>query len=165
MNADEIVLSNGKRQLTLTELGSVQPGMDRLMHEIGQRSWRLYYAATGENWPLANYYLRTVTKMLSMSAFVRPRFSEAMERFLADCFTPLKAAVAAEDRDAFVTAWEAMVDEANHVHADYGFDYIVWQTPSEAPPDLDLTPRPRRPPRAQVGPTTDPAQSSGLMQN
>lgn len=161
MNADDIVLSNGKRQLTLTELGSVQPGMDRLMHEIGQRAWRLYYAATLENWPLANYYLRTLTKMLSMSAFVRPRYSEAMDKFLTDWFTPVKATVVAQDKDAFVTAWDAMVVEANQIHADYGFDYIVWQTPSEAPPDLDVTPRPKRPPRLRVGSAASWAPAAG----
>jgi hypothetical protein len=150
MNADRIVLSNGKRDLTLNELGSVQPGMDRLMHEIGQRAWRLYYAATHENWPLADYFRRTLTKMLAMSAFVRPRYSEAMEQFIADCFTPIKNAIEAEDCDAFEVAWEAMVMEANRWHVAYGFDYIVWKTPSVLPPDLNVNPQPERAPRSRI---------------
>ena len=143
MNADEIVLSNGKRTLTLSELGSVQPGMDRLMHEIGQRSWRLYYASVGENWPLADYFARTLGKLLSVSAFVRPRYAEAMAHFLDESYGPVKEAIACRDRDAFVAAWEIMVVKVNQWHADFGFDYIVWQTPTEPPPDLDVRPRAR----------------------
>jgi hypothetical protein len=36
---------NGKRELTIDELAMMQPGMDRLMAEVGYRVHRLYYAA------------------------------------------------------------------------------------------------------------------------
>ena len=39
------VVNNGKRDLTLDELALMQPGMDRLMAEVGARTHRLYYAA------------------------------------------------------------------------------------------------------------------------
>ena len=40
---DEILVDNGARQLTLDELGRSQPGMGRLMPEVGARTWKAWY--------------------------------------------------------------------------------------------------------------------------
>ena len=50
------VVNNGKRDLTLDELARQQPGMDRLMAEVGPRVHRMHYAAKAGNWPLASYF-------------------------------------------------------------------------------------------------------------
>ena len=40
-------------EITLAQLGGMQPGLARLMAEISDRYWILYYAAKAENWKMA----------------------------------------------------------------------------------------------------------------
>ena len=145
MEADEIVVHNGKRTMTLNELARSQPGMDRLMAEIAERARRLYYAATLGNWPAAGYFCRTLTKSLRESAFSRPKYADAMEEFLEVDYAPVRDAVNAADAEAFLAAWDHLVTRINHWHGTFGKDYLVYRTPDSPPPDLDL--RPAGPPR------------------
>jgi hypothetical protein len=140
-NADEIVVHNGKRPMSLNELARSQPGMDRLMAEIAERARRLYWAGTLGNWPAAGYFCRTLTKQLRASAFSRPKYAEAMEEFLDRDYAPLRDAVAAQDGPAFAQAWETLVTRVNHWHEHFGKGYLVYRTPDTPPPDLDLSPR------------------------
>lgn len=145
MEADEIVVHNGKREMTLNELARSQPGMDRLMAEIAERARRLYWAATYGNWPAAGYFCRTLNKVLRDSAFSRPKYAEAMEEFLEVDYAPLRRAVNDGDAEAFAAAWEHVVARVNHWHETFGKGYLVYRTPDTPPPDLDLRPaaRPR----------------------
>lgn len=141
MDADEIVVDNGKRSMTLTELARSQPGMDRLMAEIAERARRLYWAGTLGNWPAAGYFGRTLGKQLRAAAFSRPKYAAAMEEFLDADYAPLRDAVAARDPVAFAAAWAHLVERVNHWHAEYGKAFLVYRTPDTPPPDLDLSPR------------------------
>ncbi|HEV2891516.1 MAG TPA: hypothetical protein VGX28_14180 [Frankiaceae bacterium] len=141
MEADEIVVDNGKRTMTLNELARSQPGMDRLMAEIAERARRLYYAATYGNWPAAGYFCRTLGKSLRDSAFSRPKYAEAMAEFLDVDYAPVRQAVGDQDGEAFRAAWEHLVTRINHWHETFGKGYLVYRTPDAPPPDLDLRPR------------------------
>jgi hypothetical protein len=141
MDADHIVVDNGKRSMTLNELARSQPGMDRLMAEIAERARRLYWAATLGNWPAAGYFCRTLSKHLRESAFSRPKYADAMDAFLDADYAPVRDAVAARDATAFAAAWAHLVDRVNHWHEEFGKGYLVYQTPTAPPPDLDLRPR------------------------
>lgn len=141
MDADRIIVNNGKRELTLNELAALQPGMDRMMAEIAERARRLYFAATAGNWPAAAYFCRTLTKHLKQSAFSRPKYAEAMAAFLDADYAPLRDAVNERDAAAFAAAWDALVERVNHWHREFGVGYLVYRTPDTPPPDLDLTPR------------------------
>jgi hypothetical protein len=141
--ADEILVNNGKRLMTLDELARTTPGMDKLMVEIGYRAGCLYHSAKARNWPLADYFCRTLSKHLDTAAFVRPKYAESMKKFLDEDFTPIRKAIKDEDSEAFETAWSKLVARVNHYHDEFGKDYIVWKTPEHPPPDLDLTPRTR----------------------
>lgn len=142
MDADDIVVDNGKRSMTLTELARSQPGMDRLMAELAERARGLYWAGRLGNWPAAGYFCRTLAKQLRASAFSRPKYAEAMEAFLAADYAPVRDAVAARDKDAFDAAWAGLVDRVNHWHGHFGKEYLVYRTPETPPPSLDLAPRP-----------------------
>jgi hypothetical protein len=142
MDADEVLVDNGKRLLTLNELARSQPGMDRMMAEISERARRLYYAATLGNWPAAGYFARTLAKHLRESAFSRPKYAAAMDAFLEQDFAPVRDAVAARDAAAFATSWDALVRAVNERHDEFGKAYLVYRTPDTPPPDLDLAPRP-----------------------
>ncbi len=52
-NLDEKIIVKTKHgELTLEQLAEVQPGLARLMKEIGDRFHVLYHAAKGGNWKL-----------------------------------------------------------------------------------------------------------------
>jgi hypothetical protein len=133
------VVSNGKRDLTLDELALMQPGMDRLMAEVGPRVHRLYFAARAGNWRLADYFFRSVVKQLKLCATSRPKYDEDMARYLVEDCEPVREAIRARDAGAFEAAYKAMVDRANHYHEVFGKPYIRWVTPTAPPDDLDLT--------------------------
>ena len=40
-------------EITLDQLGEIQPGLARIMMEVSERYWILYYAAKAGNWKLA----------------------------------------------------------------------------------------------------------------
>ncbi|MCW2599222.1 MAG: hypothetical protein JWM02_1051 [Frankiales bacterium] len=132
-------VSNSKRDLTIDELARMQPGMDRLMAEVGPRLHRCYHAALAGNWPLAAYFSKSAAKQLALSADSRPKYEPEMTAYLRDDYAPVTAAIKAQDTAAFLSAWTVMVDKANVLHAFFGKPFIGWKTPEQPPDDLDLT--------------------------
>ncbi|HTR68819.1 MAG TPA: hypothetical protein VMH41_01150 [Mycobacteriales bacterium] len=130
---------NGKRELTIDELALMQPGMDRLMAEIGQRCHRLYYAGKAGNWKLAEYYFTSVIKQLRLCATSRPKYAADMAAYIDEDCMPLREALRDRDPDAFETTYQAFVDRANHYHDVWKKPWLHWVTPSTPPEDLDLT--------------------------
>lgn len=133
------VVSNGKRDLTIDELARQQPGMDRLMAEVGPRVHRLYYAAKAGNWPLAAYFAKSAAKQLALSAQSRPKYEPEMTAYLRDDFDPVTKAIKAQDGPAFDAAYAVLVDRANVLHGVFGKPFLGWRTPATPPDDLDLT--------------------------
>jgi hypothetical protein len=133
------VVSNGKRELSLDELASMQPGMDRLMAEVGPRAHRLYYAAKARNWRLAEYFFRSLVKQLRLCATSRPKYDADMTAYLDEDCEPVREAIRGRDLDAFEAAYDRMIERANHYHGVFGKPYIAWVTPPTPPDDLDLT--------------------------
>lgn len=144
---------NSKRVLTIEELALAQPGLDRLMAELGPRVHRLAYAGWAGNWPLARYFYRSVAKQLRLAAAMRPRYASAIAEFLAGPGAHLQEAISAGDPAGFDRSYTVFVDEANRYHVEFGKPFLVWVTPPEPPADLDLTagmaatdgPRPTQP--------------------
>ncbi|MDQ6928061.1 MAG: hypothetical protein M3159_05275 [Actinomycetota bacterium] len=137
---DEIFVDNGARKLSLDELGRTQPGMGRLMPEVGARVWKLWYAAEAGNWPLARYELEEAVSLMELGAFVRPKYDRTMARFLVDDLGPVAQSIEDADWTAFADAFGRMVDAANGYHGLYNKGFIRWRLPDHPPPDLDLTP-------------------------
>jgi hypothetical protein len=133
-------VSNGKRDVTLDELATTQPGLDRLMAEIGPRMHRLYYSGLAGNWPAAAYFYRSTVKQLRLAAWSRPKYAESIERYVTDDCAPVAAAIKDRDRDSFLAAYQRMVDRANAYHDTFGYGFLVWKTPDHPPEDLDLMP-------------------------
>ena len=133
------IVSNGKRDLTIDELARQQPGMDRLMAEVGPRVHRLYYAAKAGNWPLAAYFAKSAAKQLALSAESRPKYEPEMTAYLREDFEPVTQAIKSQDGAAFDAAYTVMVDRANALHGVFGKPYLGWRTPATPPDDLDLT--------------------------
>jgi hypothetical protein len=133
------VVNNGKRDLTLAELALMQPGMDRLMAEVGGRTHRLYYAAKARNWPLAGYFYRSLVKQLRLCAASRPKYDEEMTVYIDRECTAVRDAIKAGDAAAFEVAYERLIERANELHGVFGKSYIRWVTPATAPEEFDFT--------------------------
>jgi hypothetical protein len=125
--------------MALDELARMQPGMDRLMAEVGPRVHRMYFAAKAGNWPLAAYFCKSVVKQLQLSVQSRPKYDPEMSDYLRDDYAPVSAAIKEQDLAAFEAAYTTMVDRANELHVVFGKPYISWRTPEQPPEDLDLT--------------------------
>ncbi|MFN8544722.1 MAG: hypothetical protein U0807_11050 [Candidatus Binatia bacterium] len=132
---------SGKNAMSIEEIASVQPGLARIMPEIGARTWKLYYAAKLQNWPMARFQYKEIVGLFELGAFMRPKHEDAITQYLAENWQPLEAAIAGKDFAAFEKAFHASIDAANAFHAQKGKPYIYWKLPDTPPPDLDLRPR------------------------
>lgn len=133
------VVNNGKRDLSIDELAMMQPGMDRLMAEVGTRTHRLYFAAQAHNWRLAEYFYRSIVKQLRLCATSRPKYAEEMERYLNEDCLPVRDAIKAGDAAAFESSYVHMINRANDLHGVFGKPWIRWVTPATAPEEFDFT--------------------------
>jgi hypothetical protein len=132
------IVHNGKRDLTIDELARMQPGMDRLMAEVGPRVHRLYYAAKAGNWKLAEYFYNSAVKQLKLCATSRPKYAEDMAAYLDEDAAPVRDALRSRDPAAFDSAYAAFIDRANHYHDVWKKPFLHWVTPATPPDDLDL---------------------------
>ncbi len=137
----EMAFWSGKKEMAIDEIAMIQPGLGRLMPEIGNRTWKLYYAGKAENWPNAMYQWKETKKLFETGAYTRPKHEDAIEEYLRDDWAPLETAIVAEDLAAFLKAFDEAVDSANAWHEKKDKPYIRWKVPDQPPPDLDFTPR------------------------
>jgi hypothetical protein len=131
----------GRRVFALEELSSLVPGLGTIMPEIGNRTWKLYYAAKAGNWPLASFQLSEIRGLMGRASFTRPRYEGDLRTYMDEHLAPLLDAVKAQDFAAFDAAFKSAVESANSWHDYYEKPYIVWKLPDSPPPDLDMTPR------------------------
>jgi hypothetical protein len=132
---------SGHRDISLDELAIIQPGLARIMPEVGARMWKCYYAAKAENWVLANFQLKEAKGLMELGAFTRPKYAEHLETFMNDDLGKVVKAIAAKDFAAFDQAFREAVAAGNAYHDQWDKGFIVWKIPDMPPPDLDLTPR------------------------
>jgi len=132
---------SGHREMTVEDLAAIQPGLGRIMPEVGQRTWKLYYAAKAENWPLAKFEYKEIRGLMELGAFTRPKHEEALNQFMAENWKPVEEAIDRKDIKAFEDAFHKAVEAANAYHELKDKPYIVWKLPETPPPDLDVRPR------------------------
>jgi hypothetical protein len=135
------VINTGKGTFTLDELGPLMPGMAEIMPLVGTRMWKCYYAGQAKNRKLAAFQLKEAVNLLEKGSFLRPKYTENVDKFVAAEVAAVRAAIDAEDWDAFESAFTAMVDSANAYHEVYDKAYLRWKIPESAPPDVDMTVR------------------------
>ena len=76
-------------EITLDQLGNMQPGLARLMAEVSDRYWILYYAAKGGNWKLAALQSVELEKALRIGEVTRPRYTAHLEAFIKGPLTAI----------------------------------------------------------------------------
>ena len=137
----DVAVWSGHRDMTLEDIAVIQPGLGRIMPEIGARAWKVFYAAKARNWPLARFQAKEIRGLMELAAFTRPKYEENLNQFLAEDWKPLEEAIAKEDFPAVEAAFHRAVEKANAYHELRDKPYIRWKLPDTPPPDLDLTPR------------------------
>jgi hypothetical protein len=135
------VIDTGKGTFTLDELGPLMPGMAEIMPLVGARIWKCYYAGQARNRALARFQLKEAVNLMEKGAFLRPKYTDNMDKFITEEVAAVQKAIESEDWDTFDTAFHAMVDAANAYHELYDKEFLRWRIPEQPPPDLDLTPR------------------------
>lgn len=138
--SEEITVRTKDNELTLAEMSETLPDSSTIMTRVGECWWKLYYAAQGGNWGLADYYMRRVTKLDNQLKLLRPKHKERLERFQAEVVPEVTESIAAEDLPRFERAYAAATDMANRLHDESGYPYIKWVLPDEAPKGLQLEP-------------------------
>jgi len=132
---------SGHREMSIEDVAAIQPGLGRIMPEVGARTWKLYYAAKAENWPLATFQAKEIMGLMELGAFTRPKHEEALNKFMEENWKPVQDAINKKDFAAFEAAFHQAVDAGNAYHDLKDKPYIVWKLPETPPPDLDLRPR------------------------
>jgi hypothetical protein len=132
---------SGKNSMTIEDMATIQPGLARLMPEVGARAWKLYYAAKAGNWPMAKFQHKEIRGLMELGAFMRPKHEEALNQYLEENWKTLEGPIADQDFAAFENAFHACIDMANAYHELKDKPYIRWKLPDVPPPDLDLAPR------------------------
>lgn len=135
------VASNGRAELSLDELATLHGGLAHFMLEISDRATRCYQAAKAHNRQVARHQLGELTKALRLAVLVRPQYDESIERFIADDLAKVRANIDSEDWDNFDAVWEDLTIAVNKSHEEFDHGYLVWRVPTNAPSDLDLSPR------------------------
>lgn len=127
-------------ELSLDQLVELQPGLGRLMPEIGRRYWVLFHAARNGNWPLAGYQLRQVAHLMRTGATTRPKMAKHLAAFQQGTLDALAGAIEAKDWAAFEKLYHEGIASANRFHEVTNHPEIRWRLPEDPPADLDLGP-------------------------
>src|SRR5437762_3742922 len=109
---EKIVVKTKHGELTLEQLAEVQPGLARLMKEIGDRFHILYYAAKGGNWKLAEHEQKVTISILKAGATLRPKYHQDITSFIQSQLQPLAESIKAKDWQTFEHCYKNAVEEA-----------------------------------------------------
>ena len=131
---------SGHKYFTIDDLAVLQPGLARIMPEIGQRYWKLYYAAKAGNWTLAQFQLGEIRELMELGMITRPKYEENLEAYIKENLGAIEAGIKAHDWKRVEEAFHQGIRDANDYHKLNDKEFIVWKLPDYPPPDLDLTP-------------------------
>ena len=131
---------SGKTYLSIDDLAVIQPGLARIMPLVGERYWKLYYAAKAGNWVMADFQLGEVRVLMELGIITRPKYEEHLETFMADDLGAIEEGIKTKDWEKFEVAFHQGIRNANDYHKLNDKEFIVWRLPDYPPPDLDLTP-------------------------
>jgi hypothetical protein len=139
MAQEKIFIKTKHGDLSLDQLAEVQPGMARLMKEVGERYHILYYAAKGGNWQLAKHQLSQIISLHKAGATLRPKYAHDLTTFIQDHLNPIGDAIASKDWKKFVELYHKGIEGSNVLHEKYNYGYIRYVLPNNPPEFYDLS--------------------------
>lgn len=122
---------------TTLPLWAIQPGLGTVMIEYGTRFDNMWYAADAGNWDMVNYQLKEMREIQETGETTRPARSDALKKFENDHLTQLDAAAKAQDKNAFVDAYDKAITGCNSCHTEQkdsatgkNFSFVKIQRPT-----------------------------------
>lgn len=114
------------------------PDLGDVMETVQLRHFKLSYAGTVKNWPLADYELSQIRKSLREAAKLYPSFANVpMAKLIGEISEPaldrLDAAIKAHDSAAFSQGFSRLTQACNSCHKAAGFGFIVIRVPTASP--------------------------------
>lgn len=132
---------NGHATFTIDDIAAMLPGPARLMHEIGTRWWKVYYAAKAKNWPLSEYESHEIRELIDVCMVTRPKYVQYMEPFLNQSLKRVEDAIKTKDWAIFEKAYHQATKDANDYHKASGKSLLRWKLPDSPPPDMEMAPQ------------------------
>lgn len=136
---EKIVVKTRHGELTLEQLAEVQPGIARLMKEIGERFSIMYHAAKARSWRLAQHELNVVVNMFKAGSTLRPKYAKDFAGFIESSLEPIGQSIKSKDWNRFEDALNRAVVETNRFHEKYEYGYIRYMVSKRPPENLDLS--------------------------
>ncbi len=137
----EVGVWSGHREMTLEEVAVIQPGLARIMPEVGDRTWKLYYAAKEGHWELAKFQWKEIQELMELGSFTRPKHEDALQQFMTEDWAPVGKAIDNQDFYTLEEAFSKAIEQANAYHELKDRPYIRWRLPDHPPPDIEMKPR------------------------
>lgn len=122
-----------------SRLNDLRPALGEVMGVVQQHHAKLYYAATAENWPLADYELGELKEGLESAVTLYPHFkdvkvplTEAL-KIMDSSVHEVDAAIKAKSKIAFLKSHTTLTNSCNACHqaAERGFVVIITPIPGE----------------------------------
>lgn len=136
----EIKAKTRHGEMTIDQLAEIQPGMAKLMQEIGDDYYFAYYAAKGGNWKLAAHELNLVRSSFRTAKVTRPKYTADLDAFDAEFLVPIFKAIQQMDWAMTEDAFQKGIEGSDRYHDKHGYDYIRFVLPKEPPTRLHLGP-------------------------
>lgn len=127
-------------EMTIDQLAEIQPGMAKIMKEVGERYAETFHAAKGGNWKLAAYQLNQVRTAFKIAKVTRPKFTDDLNAFDADYLLPIFKAIQAKDWGVFESSFVKGMEGSDFYHDKTGHPYIRFVVPKEIHSMLHLGP-------------------------
>jgi hypothetical protein len=137
MGATRIPTKHNKN-LTLSEVAEIQPGLGTIMIEFGHRFYITYYAAQAKNWDLAAYELEELIEAQEVAETTRPSYKKQLKAFEDTYLKPLKNSIDAKNWSAFEKQYADTTKACNRCHEVNHHPYIRYKLPKEPPKYLDM---------------------------
>ena len=131
---------SGFARFNMDELAALQPGLTVLMPLVGQRYWKLYYAAKAGNWEMALYQVQQIRELMETGAFTRPQYKNDLQSFMEGYLEPIEDAIADKDWSAFDEAFSDGIAGSKMYHDKNERPYIRWKLPDHPPPGIEMVP-------------------------
>ena len=138
--SEEIKAKTPHGEISLDQLAEIQPGMAKLMKEVGERFSETYFAAKGGNWKLAAYHLNQVRNAFRITKVTRPKFTDDLNAYDSEYLAPIFKAIQAKDWDSFEKGFQSGVEGSDFYHDKTGHPYIRYVLPPESRSALHLGP-------------------------
>jgi hypothetical protein len=127
-------------EMTIDQLADLQPGMAKVMKEVGERFTLTYYAAKGGNWKLAAYHLNQLRGAFKIAKVTRPKFAEDLAAFDKDYLQPIFKAIHDQSWEGFEAAFRNGEKGSDFYHDKRSVSYIRYTLPGHVPSNLHQGP-------------------------